>query len=162
MEQHRKKDAARKRLEREVETEERALERRRKDAERHRIARENETEEQTQSRRQRDSAWHSSTREAETDKQKEDRRAREAQSRRRKLMAYEKIAMNYDPNTKLSTIKELQIGGMTKVCPLCGAKKWAKETDGFCCGNGKIDPPGIQAPPQPLLELMEGKTTKAN
>ena len=161
MEQHRKKDAARKRLEREVETEERALERRRKDAERHRIARENETEEQTQSRRQRDNAWHSSTREAETDKQKEDRRAREAQSRRRKLMAYEKIAMNYDPNTKLSTIKELQIGGMTKVCPLCGAKKWAKETDGFCCGNGKIDPPGIQAPPQPLLELMEGKTTKA-
>ena len=69
--------------------------------------------------------------------------------------------MNYDPQTKLSTIKELQIGGMTKVCQHCGAKKWKKETDAFCCGNGKIEPPGIQAPPQPLLELMEGKTVKS-
>ena len=155
------KDAARKRLERELESQQQALERRKKDADRHRAARENETEEQSQTRRENDTNWRRATRAAETAEKRQERLAREAQSRRRKKLTLQNAGFDYEPNTDLLSYPDLNIGGMTKICQHCGAKKFKKETDAFCCGNGKIDPPNIQAPPQPLKNLMEGKTAES-
>ena len=84
-----------------------------------RIQRQNETQEQTQTRRQRDNAWHRASREAETAQQRQDRLTREAQSRRKKQLTLQNAAIDYDPSIDLSTIKDLQIGRMTKVCQHC-------------------------------------------
>ena len=50
---------------------------------------------------------------------------------------------------------------MDKICEKCGAKKWKKEPQGLCCLGGKVKPPPIQPPPEPLKSLMEGDTPKS-
>ena len=147
-------------MQRALEKKEKAAERRKKDAENHRIARAKESQSQRQSRRDRDNAWHRAYRAAETEERKQERHRREAQSRKKKVLNLQNAGFDYEANTDLSKFKDLLIGPMDKVCQHCNAKKWKKETDGLCCGNGKIQPPEIQAP-QPLKDLVKGDTPES-
>ena len=161
-EQHKLKEKNRQSLRRQLLEETEKVRIRMNDAEKHRERIRNETGDQSQSRRDRDSAWKRASREAENAEIRQARLERDNQSRRKKALSFQNAAFEYGPDTDVSRIqKELDIGRMSETCQICGAKKWKKETAGFCCGNGKIDPPKIQDPPEPLKEMMEGKTPKS-
>ena len=40
------------------------------------------------------------------------------------------------------------------ICPHCGAKKWAAESPGLCCGNGRVVLPALEPLPPLLDDLL--------
>ena len=50
---------------------------------------------------------------------------------------------------------------MNNICQFCNAKKFSGETPGFCCINGKIRLPPLEAPPQEFLNYMTGETPES-
>merc|ERR1711952_334425 len=50
------------------------------------------------------------------------------------------------------------IGRMNVLCQHCGAFKFAKETPGSCCSNGKVDLKPFPRPPPELMNLWTGNS----
>ena len=62
-------------------------------------------------------------------------------------------ALNYQPDNFVNTTS---VGLLSVQCQICGALKFSKETDGFCCSKGNVK---LDAFPQPqpfLQHLYEG------
>ena len=53
------------------------------------------------------------------------------------------------------------IGRMNVLCQHCGAFKFAKETPGSCCSNGKVDLKPFPRPPPELMNLWTGNGRNA-
>lgn len=68
------------------------------------------------------------------------------------------VAFHYDKSYDYRNHKDVVIGPMNKVCLHCRALKFAKESPGMCCFNGKISLPPPIEPPEPLLSYLSGTT----
>ena len=71
-----------------------------------------------------------------------------------------KSAFHYDPSHTYDS-KVIFFGRMNYICKHCKARKFQTETPGMCCSGGKVKLPLIQTPPEPLLSLMDGKSTRS-
>ncbi|GBP91416.1 hypothetical protein EVAR_64897_1 [Eumeta japonica] len=63
-------------------------------------------------------------------------------------------AFNYNKDDNYRNHKDVVIGAMNKVCSHCGALKFAKESHGMCCSNGKVVLSPLMKPPEPLLNYI--------
>lgn len=70
-------------------------------------------------------------------------------------------AFKYDCAIDYSLHPFVTIGAMDIVCEHCGALKFAGETGGLCCLNGKVKLPLLAAPPEPLHSLLRGETPES-
>ena len=69
-------------------------------------------------------------------------------------------ALNYQPENFVNTTS---VGLLTDVeCPNCGALKFSKETEGFCCSKGNVKLDAFQQPPSFLQHLYEGTGSDSN
>ena len=69
-------------------------------------------------------------------------------------------ALNYQPENYVNTTS---VGLLTDVeCPNCGALKFSKETEGFCCSKGNVKLDAFQQPPSFLQHLYEGTGSDRN
>lgn len=50
------------------------------------------------------------------------------------------------------------VGGLTKTCPFCKAKRFQKESTSGCCLNGKVRLPPKRRLPQSLISLFQDGT----
>ena len=73
----------------------------------------------------------------------------------------ENVGFDYECTDDISKHKTVFIGKMDVVCIHCNAKKFKKETHGFCCKNGKVKVPLIPEPPEPLKSLLNGLSDKS-
>lgn len=68
-------------------------------------------------------------------------------------------AFNYDKDFKYHEHEKVKIGTIHDVvCKWCSAHKFKGETEGMCCGNGKVDLDPLRTPPEPLKSLLDGDT----
>ena len=72
----------------------------------------------------------------------------------------ENVGFDYECTDDISKNKTVFIGRMDVVCIHCNAKKFRKETHGFCCKNGKVEVPLIPEPPELLKSLLNGLSDK--
>lgn len=70
-------------------------------------------------------------------------------------------AFRYDCTIDYSSHPLVRIGPMNDVCEHCGALKFAAETRGLCCLNGKVKLPVLTPPPEPLYSLLRGETPES-
>lgn len=70
-------------------------------------------------------------------------------------------AFLYDCSIDYSSHPLVCIGQMDVVCDHCGALKFAGETPGLCCLNGKVKLPSLAHPPEPLYSLLCGETPES-
>lgn len=102
------------------------------------------------------------TRDRETSTERSQRLATERQraatvrARNRNIAQGNRSAFNYDANIDYAQQNTVKIGEMNKTCPKCFANKWSDEPNGMCCAAGKVVLPDIQAPPQPIKDLLLG------
>ena len=68
-------------------------------------------------------------------------------------------ALNYQPENFVDTIS---VGLLNVECPNCGALKFSKETEGFCCSKGNVKLDAFQQPPSLLQHLYEGIGSDSN
>lgn len=68
----------------------------------------------------------------------------------------QRAAFHYDNTIDYSADRSVMIGSMSKKCQHCKALKFANETPGLCCANGKVKLPVLNPPPEPLRSLMSG------
>ncbi|PAA84583.1 hypothetical protein BOX15_Mlig017082g4 [Macrostomum lignano] len=123
-------------------------------------ARRNETTVQTQQRQERDRDQTAEARRNETTGEAGVRREDDRRRHRERTAAYRFIeqdvahdeseqaigpppwalsfALNYDPTFVYSSHPKLAIERMSKKCQHCNALRWANETPGMCCSNGKV------------------------
>lgn len=87
---------------------------------------------------------------------------RERMRIQRQAINFERLAFAYDPNINYSAHRNVSIGLMDKVCRHCSALKYAGETVGLCCSDGKVRLPQLANPPEPLYSLLSGTTTRSN
>lgn len=72
-----------------------------------------------------------------------------------------RAAFLYDCTIDYSSHPFVCIGLMDVVCEHCGALKFAGETPGLCCLNGKVKLPLLVPPPEPLHSLLRGETPES-
>lgn len=117
-----------------------------------------ETERERKSRLQQLRESASALRAAETPQQHVERlaanRSRMAQSRER--IDLKLAAFHYNRDDDYRNYKDVVIGAMDKVCLHCHALKFAKESPGMCCSNGKVVLPTMIEPPEPLQSYISG------
>lgn len=70
-------------------------------------------------------------------------------------------AFLYDCTIDYSSHPLVCIGAMEVVCVHCGALKFAGETPGLCCLNGKVKLPLLTPPPEPLHTLLRGESPES-
>lgn len=93
-----------------------------------------------------------------TDQQRDNlRRAR----RNASSVDLNRAAFLYDCTIDYSSHPFVCIGPMDVVCEHCGALKFAGETPGLCCLNGKVKLPLLTPPPEPLHSLLRGETPES-
>ena len=68
-------------------------------------------------------------------------------------------ALNYQPENFVNTTS---VGLLNVECPNCGAIKFSKETEGFCCSKGNVKLDAFQQPPSFLQHLYEGTGSDSN
>ena len=68
-------------------------------------------------------------------------------------------ALNYQPETFVNTTS---VGLLNVECLDCGALKFSKETEGFCCSKGNVKLDLFQQPPSFLQHLYEGTGSNSN
>ena len=69
-------------------------------------------------------------------------------------------AVNYQPENFVNTSS---VGLLTDVeCQNCGALKFSKETEGFCCSKSNVKLDAFQQPPSFLQHLNEGTRSDSN
>ena len=54
------------------------------------------------------------------------------------------------------------IGSMDVICQHCGAFKFRRESDGFCCSSGKVQTSPFPKPPEKLSELWKSNGVEGN
>ena len=54
------------------------------------------------------------------------------------------------------------VGLLNVECPNCGALKFCKETEGFCCSKGNVKLDAFQQPPSFLQHLYKGTGSDSN
>lgn len=72
-----------------------------------------------------------------------------------------RAAFLYDCTIDYSSHPFVSIGPMNVHCEHCGALKFAAETPGLCCLNGKVKLPSLTPPPEPLNSLLHGETPES-
>jgi len=72
-----------------------------------------------------------------------------------------RAAFVYDFIIDYSSHPFVRIGQMDVVCEHCGALKFAGETPGLCCLNGKVKLPLLTSPPEPLRSLLSVETPES-
>lgn len=72
-----------------------------------------------------------------------------------------RAAFQYDCTIDYSSHPSVLIGPMNVVCEHCSALKFAGETPGLCCLNGKVKLPFLTPPPEPLHSLLCGETPES-
>ena len=72
-----------------------------------------------------------------------------------------RAAFLYDYTIEYSSHPFVRIGEMGVICEECGAIKFAGETPGLCCFNGKVKLPLLNSPPEALRSLLFGKRPKS-
>lgn len=93
-----------------------------------------------------------------TDQQRDNvRRAR----RNTSSVVLNRAAFLYDCTVDYSSHPLVRIGQMDVACEHCGALKFAGETPGLCCLNGKVKLPLLTSPPEPLQSLLRGETPES-
>lgn len=121
-----------------------------------RANRDAESDEMGAARRQEQQARSAMRRNAETSPE---RLQRQAIERNRRVQSRERIQLNmavfnYDPNYDYENHPNVTIGQMDKICQHCQAMKFAKESPGMCCSNGKVKLMPVNEPPQALLKFF--------
>lgn len=71
---------------------------------------------------------------------------------------FQNEAFIYDHSLAYADIACIRIGGPTIICQFCGAHRYAQETSGICCSNGKVDLEPIQPFPEPYASLFDGQS----
>ena len=106
------------------------------------------------------------SREGKTPNEKEDileqmrNNVKKLREKRRQENPLIMIALNKDFNENSSAhFRYSNIGNLFEqdTCEHCQALKWAKETPGFCCHQGKIDLEPIHDPPRVIKDLLKQK-----
>ena len=68
-------------------------------------------------------------------------------------------ALNYQPET---FVNNTSVGLLNKNCSNCGALKFSKESEGFCCSKGNVKLDVFPQPPPFLQHLFEGTGRDSN
>ena len=79
-----------------------------------------------------------------------------------KIENLELQAFHYDCKKQYSEHPNIVIGKMDTICEYCHARKFKGETAGMCCSSGKVNLPALNVPPPQLLAYMTGKVPDSN
>lgn len=80
--------------------------------------------------------------------------------RKKSIINLTNEGFNYQVTNDYS--QHFNIGEMNTICIYCDSMKFARESLGMCCSNGKICLPLINEPPDSLKYYMSGKNANSN